>query len=148
MQRRRFLKSAAVIGSGILAQPLIRSCSPKATASGTEDDFGLQLYTLRDILSRDPKSILEQVASFGYRQLESYEGPHGMFWGMKPAEFKNFNEGLGMRVIASHCDINAGFEQKAEQAAECGMTYLVCPWLGPQENMDVFKAAAEKFNRC
>lgn len=42
-------------------------------------EFGLQLYTLRDELPKDPKDILKQVAAMGYKQIESYEGKKGSF---------------------------------------------------------------------
>jgi hypothetical protein len=38
------------------------------------NEFGLKLYTLRDVLPTDPKGILKQVAAIGYKQVESYEG--------------------------------------------------------------------------
>ena len=41
--------------------------------------FGLQLYSVRDDLPKDPKGVLKQVASFGYKQIESFEGKDGMF---------------------------------------------------------------------
>jgi len=44
--------------------------------------FGLQLYTLRDVIADNPGDAIQQVAAFGYRQIESYEGPMGMYWGL------------------------------------------------------------------
>jgi hypothetical protein len=38
------------------------------------ETFGLQLYTLREDMPKDPKGVLKQVASFGYKQVESFEG--------------------------------------------------------------------------
>jgi hypothetical protein len=35
------------------------------------------LYTLRDVIPGDPKGVLKQLASFGYKQIESYEGAKG-----------------------------------------------------------------------
>src|SRR5690606_18799146 len=81
------------------------------------DIFGLQLYTLRDDLPKDPKEILKQVAGFGYKQIESYEGPQGMFWGMGHTGFKNYMDELGMVIVSSHCDMNKDFERKAAEAA-------------------------------
>ena len=126
---------------------LIPGCRTMATSNTIRNNFGLQLYTLRDVLPADPKGILTQVASFGYREIESYEGDKGMFWGMKNTEFKSFMDGLGMKIVSSHCDINNDFERKAEEAAAIGMRYLICPYLGPQKNLDAFKRAADTFNK-
>jgi sugar phosphate isomerase/epimerase len=105
------------------------------------------LYTLRDDLPKDPKGILKQVASFGYKQIESYEGDKGMFWGMSHTDFKKYMDELGMTIVASHCDTKKDFEKKAAQAAEIGMKYLISPWVGPQKKMDDWKKIADEFNR-
>ena len=145
--RRQFLKT---VGTGLA----VTVVSNKLFAFGLPDhfssvhrNFGLQLYTLRDDLPKDPKGVLNQVAKFGYKQVESFEGDQGMFWGMKPSEFKRLMDDLGMKIISSHCDINKNFEEKVEQAASIGMKYLICPYLGPQKEMDDYKRAAETFNK-
>ena len=120
------------------------SCSEKATDTAT---FGIQLYTLRDDMPKDPKGILKQIASFGYKQIESYEGDKGIYWGMTHTDFRKYMDDLGMTLVSAHCDINKDFEQKAAQAAEIGMKYLICPWLGPQPTLDDYKRHAAEFNK-
>ncbi|NBC07344.1 MAG: TIM barrel protein [Bacteroidetes bacterium] len=110
--------------------------------------FGIQLWTLRDIIGEDPKGVLKALSEFGYKQIESYEGDQGIFWGMSPQEYNLYLKELGMDGVSAHCDINKDFESKAQQAGEIGMQYLICPWVGPQENMDDFKRIAEQFNEC
>jgi sugar phosphate isomerase/epimerase len=147
-KRREFLKIAGALGSGFVLSSYLSAC--KTAATGTRkinQDFGLQLYTLRDVLPSDPKGILTQVASFGYKQIESYEGNKGMFWGMKNTEFKKLMDDLGMKIVASHCNINEDFERKASEAAAIGMTHLICPYLGPQKKLDDFKRFADTFNQ-
>ncbi|MGZ3853261.1 MAG: sugar phosphate isomerase/epimerase family protein, partial [Flavisolibacter sp.] len=65
---------------------------------------------------------------------------------MKNTEFKKLMDDLGMKIVSSHCDINKDFERKAAEAAEIGMNYLLCPYLGPQKTIDDFKRFAETFN--
>ena len=139
--RREFLKAAA-LATGVL--PGVA----RAMAGNRLETFGLQLYSLRVDMPKDPQGVLRQVASFGYKQIESFEGNQGMFWGMTHTDFKKYVEGLGMTIISSHCDINKDFERKAAQAAEIGMKHLVCPWIGPQKTLDDFKRFADKFNQC
>ena len=82
--RRTFLKNSALLSSGlVLSGASLVSCN-----TGVTHDFGLQLYSLRDDLPKDPKGILKQVSGFGYKQVEGYEGPMGMFLNMKHTEFK------------------------------------------------------------
>lgn len=159
--RRKFLHLAGVAAGGALVLPhwaCQESTASQATAEPAPtaapqgppslSAFGVQLYTLRDVIGDDPRGIIGQVASFGYTQIESYEGPQGMFWGMKPAEFKTFAGDLGLTMVASHCDIHKDFARKAAEAAEAGASYLICPYVGPQKKLDAFKRLAEKFNEC
>ncbi len=149
--RRKFIQQTAGITSGFALASLAGN---SLFADGFFEEtkklksFGLQLYTLRDDLPKDPKAVLKQVASFGYKQIESYEGKDGMFWGMRHTGFKKYMDELGMTIISSHCDITNDFERKANEAAAIGMKYLFCPWKGPQKKIDDFKKFADEFNAC
>ena len=118
-----------------------------APAVAAIETFGLQLYTLRDDLPKDPKGILKQVADMGYKQIEGYEGPKGLWWGMKNKEFKSYLDSLGLVMISSHCDFKKDFDKKAAEAGEIGLKWLMAPWLGPQKKIDDFKKYAELFNK-
>jgi sugar phosphate isomerase/epimerase len=143
--RRSFLKATGTLASGLLVGRSAFSMDD-FSGNGAIKNFGLQLYSLRDDLPKDPKGVLKQVATFGYKQVESYEGKQGMFWGMTNKEFKKYMDELGMTIVSSHCNINNDFETKAAQAGEIGMKYLICPHLGVQKTIDDFKRSAEKFN--
>jgi sugar phosphate isomerase/epimerase len=147
IKRREFIRTTAIVTSGMMLSNYLPSCKSSSIAKDVRDNFGLQLYTLRDVLPADPTGILKQVASYGYKQIESYEGPQGIFWGMKNTEFKKRMDDLGMKIVSSHCDINKDFDRKAAEAAEIGMNYLICPYLGPQKTVDDFKKFAETFNQ-
>ncbi len=146
--RRKFIK----ISGGITTGLALSSLTGISLFSAEEDakkikKFGLQLYSLRDVLPANPKDVLKQVASFGYKQVESYEGKDGMFWGLGHTGFKQYMDELGMTIISSHCDINKDFERKAAEAAAIGMKYLICPYKGPQKSLDNYKKFAEEFNQ-
>lgn len=143
ISRRKFLKVAA--GSTLLtaAPQLLTSCS---IPTKNLKDFGLQLYTVRDVLPADPVGVIKQISKMGYTQIESYEGDKGMFWGMTNLEFKKLMDDLGLRIVSSHTDIRKDFERKAAEAAEIGMDYLIDPWEGPQATIDDFKRIADIFN--
>ncbi len=145
VNRRKFLKTSGLLASGmVLSSKAIQALSGDIITK----NFGLQLYTLRADLPKDPKGIIKQIAGFGYNQIEGYEGAQGIFWGMKNTDFKQYVEDLGMTFVSSHCDINNNFEQKAAEAGAIGMKYLICPYLGEQKTVDEYKQAADKFNRC
>lgn len=144
--RRDFLK----LTGGSLAAMTLGSWACKTAASAQSmhiSTFGLQLYTLREDMPRDPRGVLKQVAGMGYQQLESYDHKDlGMFWGMGAAGIKQYLDDLGTSLVASHCDIEKDFERKAADAASIGMKYLICPWKGPQKSLSDFKRFAADFN--
>jgi len=146
--RRNFLRISGNLALGLAVAPA--ACKALAAGDGSSakplSKFGLQLYTLRDDLPRDPAGVLKQVASFGYKQIEGYEGSQGLWWGMGHTGFKKYMDDLGMEFISSHCDINKDFETKAAEAAEIGMKYLICPYKGPQKTLDDYKKIADDFN--
>jgi len=145
MKRNEFLKL-----SGGLALAGLTSKSGFASLAGESaklKNFGIQLWSVRDDLAKDPKGVLKQLSSYGYKQIESFEGGKGMFWGMSNTEFKAEMDILGMKIISSHCDISKDFEKKAADAAAIGMKYLICPYKGPQKDLDAFKKFADEFNQ-
>lgn len=142
---------ATTIASGValtgLSNPL-QAFTLHSEPSARIGKFGLQLYSLRDDLPKDPKGVLKQVASFGYKQVESFEGSMGIYWGMKNTEFKKYMDDLGMQIVSSHCKYNEDLEKKAAQAAEIGMKYLICPAIGAQKSLDDYKKIADSFNKA
>ena len=161
VNRRNFLKKAGFLASGVALTGVAcndagnkenkasdsASLQPAAPVLVPLSSFGLQLYSLRDDLPKDPKGVLKQVAGFGYKEIEGYEGDKGMFWGMSHTDFKKYMDELGMVMVSSHCDINKDFEKKAAQAAEIGMKYLISPWIGPQKTTEEYKKFADTFNK-
>ena len=149
-KRRDFIKFSATIGAGLAVGKFafgLSGCNSASVGSAGKD-FGLQLYTLRDVIASDPENILTQIASFGYKQIESYDHEQlGMFMGMKNTEFKKLMDDLDMKLISSHYGIDKDWEKGAAEAAAIGMEYLIVPWLGPQPSLDDYKKAAENFNR-
>lgn len=144
--RKEFLKISGTTALGLVFGSAPASFAANAGKKGTIKNLGIQLYTLRDDLPKDPRGILKQVASFGFKEIESYEGADGMFWGMGPQGFKKYLDSLGMKMVSSHCNFRKDFEKKAEEAASIGMKYLVCPHIGRQKDLDSYKKIADEFN--
>lgn len=160
-KRRSFVRYSAALAAGAVVFPQWACKDSGATiakdvsegykagfGAGSIDRFGIQLYTLRDVITEDPKATLKTLASYGFKQFEGYDGPQGMFWNMKHTEFKKYMDDLGVQFVSSHVNINENFEEKAGQAAEIGMEYLVCPYIGPQTSMDAWKRVTDRFNEC
>jgi sugar phosphate isomerase/epimerase len=147
--RRNFIKltSGATAGlafSSMTGFSLLSTCNESTERIKS---FGLQLWTLRDEMPKDPMGVLKQVASLGYTHVESFEGPKGMFWGMKNTEFKKYIADLGMTMYSSHFGGTDNFEKKVNDAAEIGIKYLTMAWEGPGKTIDEYKKYAEDFNK-
>ena len=112
--RRQFIQKSAVIGAGAFL-PLQFCTSPKKeentvieavvlAAKGILDDFGIQIYSVKENMAEDAVATIRALASYGYTQIEGFDGGKGIFWGMKNTEFKALMDGLGLDFIASHAD--------------------------------------------
>ena len=144
--RKSFLKISGLLagGAALGTLPFLKGCSTAQAPS--QSDFGLQLYTLRDVIADDPESTIRKVADYGYTQVESYEGPMGLWWDMGNTGFKQLMDELGMTAISTHANVFEEFERKANEAAEIGLKFIVSPWIGPQDSLDDFRGIADQFN--
>lgn len=148
--RRKFIKQTAGAASAVafasLGGNFLASCDFSEEAKKIKK-FGLQLYTLREDMPKDAKGVLKQIASFGYKKIESYEGKDGMFWGMSNLDFKKYMDDLGMTIVSSHCNMTVDLEKKAAEAAAIGMKYLIYPWEGTTKTLEDYKKMPDEFNK-
>lgn len=96
---------------------------------------GLQLYTIRDAMSADPKGSLKKVSDLGYKHLELANYSNGKFYGFAPKEFKKIVADLDMNILSSHTQVEAAgitldnAKKMADDHAELGVKYCVQPWV-------------------
>lgn len=170
VNRRNFLRQTGLIAATPLIVNQLWSCTPSSkTEEKTTDstatssiisepsvkDFGLQLWTVQKEMALDPKGTLKALASYGYKQIESFQGEKGVFWGMTAKEFKTYMDELGMNIISTHCNPEYTMKKETEKefgklvddAASIGMKYLINPFLGSLKTADEWKKAAEGLNR-
>ena len=149
MKRRNFLLNSTLASAAISAPFLLNANT--SFSFPIAKVFGIQLYSVRDEMNKNPKKTLKKLSKYGYKYIEGYEGDLGLFWGMSNIEFKKYLDGLGMKMIASHCgetDNFESFKMKCAKAAEIGVDYLICPWADGKRTVDGFKFIAETFNKC
>lgn len=68
----------------------------------TNDDIGLQLYSVGGLMDADTKGTLQKVAAIGYKNVESAGGSKGLYYGYKPKEFSNMVKDMGMTWRSGH----------------------------------------------
>lgn len=134
--RRDFLRisAAGAVGAFILPSGSIRSAA-KAAPFQKKDNIGLQLYTIREEMKKDPKASLKRVSDIGYKLLELADYTDGKFYGFSPEEFKKIINDLGMEAISSHTGLPAtgdkatNVKKIAEDHKKLGAKYCIQPWV-------------------
>ncbi|MFT4834912.1 MAG: sugar phosphate isomerase/epimerase [Flavobacteriaceae bacterium] len=147
IDRRTFIKNSAVISSGVLAIPSCLSVSSKK-----EYEIGVQLYTVRDQMGKDPEGTLSKIADMGYKEIESAGYQSGKMYGFAGKEFQTILSDLGLKNVSAHIPLNVftnDFEEALEYMAESGGQYAVLPWLSAddRQSIDQYKSYAELLNR-
>jgi sugar phosphate isomerase/epimerase len=142
--RRRFLRWG---GAGV-AGLLLPEWKAGATAADRIERIGIQLYTLRRELARDPDGTLARVAEIGFRDVEFAGYPPG-----PPVELRRRLERLGLRAPSSHVALpGAGpeWDRVLETAATIGQQFVVVAFVSPAErrSLDDWKRIAARFNQA
>ena len=100
MKRRKFIQSGALGLTGVL----LAQYADAAIFSGKKAarPIGLQLYTLGDLMTTDPRGTLQKLAAIGYKELESASSQKGNFYGYKPKELAAMIKDAGMTWRSAH----------------------------------------------
>jgi sugar phosphate isomerase/epimerase len=147
MKRRTFIQSSAlaVVGAGLGTSAF--------AMGGYKSKVGLQLYSLRDVIGKDPKGVLKSVAAFGYKEIETYGYKEGKFFGLPAKEYGDYVKSLGMRNTSGHYGIDLAinsWEQTCADAKLIGQEYVVIPFLGEQyyKTLDELKKTCGIINKA
>jgi sugar phosphate isomerase/epimerase len=144
ISRKQFLRTSALA----LSLPLFNQGDIWAKSM---KKVGLQLYTLRNELGKDPEGTLKKVAEIGYKEVETFGYANGKFLGKTPGEFKSFLRGLGLSTPSGHYmpnNLKKDWRMVVDHAAEAGQKYMICAFLFPQDRKtaDDYKKLGELFN--
>ena len=104
MNRRRFLlRSSAFAASSLVGLDLFSQAARADGCGGPPP--GVQLFTVREALGRDPRAALRQLREIGIVEAELYglNGPDSAtLYGLPARELKRAFDDNGIRVPASH----------------------------------------------
>ncbi|MDL2266037.1 sugar phosphate isomerase/epimerase [Parabacteroides sp. OttesenSCG-928-G21] len=107
MNRRHFIQqsSVAIAATALAGYPAYTGNaknSPGISITNQKKKIGLQLYSLKDDLSKDVDGTLKAIANIGYTSIEPWGYRDGKFFGKTPLDFKNQLADLGMKITSSH----------------------------------------------
>jgi sugar phosphate isomerase/epimerase len=112
-------------------------------------DYGLQLYSLRNQLKKDFKGSLDSIHQFGIRNVEGNE-----FYGISPEKFRKGIDEQGLKLVSfavDYDDLNKDLTPVIERARLLGVSFLVCYWIPHKSsNFDMSNVdeAAARFNQA
>ena len=156
LNRRSFLQTSALAGSALLLSP-----SLFGNNKTSKKNIGIQLYSVRDEMKKDPLGTLKKVAEMGYKNVEHANYVNGKFYGYEPKEFRKILDDLGLAMPSGHTvmggqhydntknDFTDVWKKTVEDAALLGQKYVVSPWLdiSLRKNFDDCKRFMEVFNK-
>jgi len=151
--RRNFIKQAGLGITAACISPSLFSCvTNNKKGNSPFENIGIQLFTLRNELAKNPIETLKKVAQIGYGHVETFgiDLDKKEFWGVPVATLKQTLQELKLLSHSGHYDL-AGYlnnEPKdadiiakyIDVAKELGQEYIVAP-VPPMENLNGLTSA-------
>jgi sugar phosphate isomerase/epimerase len=135
--RRSFLAASAMLPWALSAQ----------AASSTP--VGLELYSVRDELKRDPEGTVRAVAQMGYQGVEFY-APYFDWTEQQTKQMRKLLDDLGIRCFSTHNDEDYLHPENMQKARDrnliLGSKYVVQASSKPQTSLDGWKTVAAGLN--
>jgi len=155
--RREFLRTGSILATGCALIP-----GSTWAASNTNQLTGIQLYSIRDDMKKDPHSTLTKLAEMGYKYVEHANYVNRKFYGWTPKEFKKVLADLGLSMRSGHTvlrknhwdsakkDFTVQWKNTVEDAAFMGQEFVISPWLDEtlRQNKDALVKYMDVFNKC
>ncbi|MEO6978115.1 MAG: TIM barrel protein [Mucilaginibacter sp.] len=155
--RRTFIKNSALVVAGAALLPNDLLAGEKKLTR-----LGIQLYSVRDAMGKDPKGTLKKLADGDVKHVEHANYIERKFYGYTAKEFKKILSDLSMQMPSGHTvmtakdwdnsknDFTDKWKYTIEDAAEVGQRYVISPWLDEslRTDMDGLKKFMDQFNKC
>jgi sugar phosphate isomerase/epimerase len=154
--RKAFLQNSAMIAAGYTLLPGKFFTEPKK-----KEIVGIQLYSIRADMTKDPLGTLKQLAAMGYKNVEHANYVGRKFYGYTPAEFKKILDDLGMKMPSGHTvmgpahwdevkkDFTDLWKYTVEDAAAMGQQFVISPSMenSYRKSYEALLALMEIFNK-
>lgn len=135
--RRQFIANSSLAVAGAVILPGM------IAAKGKKKDtiLGLQLYSVRDDMKKDPLGTLKKLSAMGYRNVEHANYVNRRFYGYAPKEFKKVLDDLGLKMPSGHTvltakhwdaaknDFTDEWKHTVDDAAILKQKYVISPWM-------------------
>ena len=154
ISRRTFIKNSSLTLAGASFLPSIINDKEKVT-------LGIQLYSVRDDMTKDPAGTLQKLAQMGYKYVEHAGYKNGKFYGFSIQDFKKILSDNGLIMESGHNFLGANqwnksthdftdeWKKTIEDSKAVGMKYLISPGVDESlcSNMNDFRHYMDMFNK-
>src|SRR3989475_7013768 len=111
--------------------------------------LGLELYSVREELKKDPEATVRAVAQMGYQGVEFY-APYFEWSESQTKQMRRLLDDLGIRCFSTHNDSSYLSPEKIGRVGDMnlilGSKYVVMAWSDPKPGLDGWKAIADWLN--
>jgi len=118
-------------------------------ASSKSVPVGLELYSVRDALQKNPQGTVRAVAQMGYQVVEFY-GPYFEWTEAQAKDMRKLLDELGIHCYSTHNDEGNFGADKIEHTKALnlilGSKYVVQAWSDPKPDAEGWKTLAGKLN--
>jgi sugar phosphate isomerase/epimerase len=117
--------------------------------ASTSIPVGLELYSVRDELQKDPQGTVRAVAKMGYQDVEFY-APYLDWTEPQVKQMRKVLDELGMHCYSTHNDEDFFSDAKIGKARDFNLIlasrYMVQAWSDPKADLDAWKETADRLN--
>ena len=150
MNRRTFIRTTAATS---LALGQTGTLLALETENAYRKNIGIQLYTLRNEIGKDPAGTLKQVAAAGYKQVEPFGFPNAdpMISGAKEAGLEIHSSHFEWDSVVNPTDAAmSDFAKILEKAHDLRLSHLVIPYLKEpnRTTLDDYRKVAANANKA
>ncbi len=129
----------------------ITAAMPLAFRAGASPaiPMGLEMYSVRDELKKDPQGTVRAIAQMGYQGLEFY-GPYYEWTAAQAKDMRKLLDDLKIRCFSTHNDSSYFTSEKIQHAIDLnlalGSKYMVMSSSQPKPGLDGWKEIANTLN--
>lgn len=136
--RRKFIQNASLALAGVSWKPNVL-WSPTHLTADVKKLIGIQLYSVREDMKKNPLGTLTALSQMGYQYVEHANYIGRKFYGWTAKEFKKVLDDLGLKMPSGHTvmtskhwdntikDFTKEWQYTVEDAATLGQNYVISP---------------------
>ena len=139
ISRRTFIAQTAA------AVPLSHSALAREPLHAS--NLGVQLYTVRDVITKDPGATLQAIQDIGYTEIEATYANLDQIWSaLQQTKLKPVSVHVDLAIFKEG---GSRLDSTFAQLKERNFQYVVVPYIPPNERggADVFRRLAEMLNK-